>query len=147
MQIELSKEQYETLLKLVYLGNWVANSSRIDDKLENYEKVEDHIFSFAKEFGFPEFVDDEETDKGKFYPTRMFEEDTEVNKLVDDYDNETFWQELPHRLGDRDFVREYGEDKIKEMSREERFSKNYEFIDKWQEELEDNGINRLDVKK
>ena len=31
MQIEFDKKQYEILLKLVYLGNWMANAHRTED--------------------------------------------------------------------------------------------------------------------
>ena len=147
MQVKFTKEQYLTLMKMVYLGNWMANSSRVNDQLEDYEKMEDYIFSFGKEFGFSEFVDDEKADERKFFPTRMFEENTEVMEIIDDYDNETFWQEFPDRLGERDFVREYGEEKIEQMDDKERFTLRCRFMDKWGEEMEDSGIERLEIKK
>lgn len=151
MQMELSKEQFKTLLKLVYLGNWLANASR-DGRPENphkeeYETTEDYIFSFAKQFGFGEYVDDEEAGEGKFYPTRMFEEETDIQELIDEYDEETFWDEIIDRLGERDFHRRYSKDEIQKMSREERFKKLYEFIDKWADEIDENGIERLGIIK
>ena len=32
MEIKFTKEQYENLMKLVYLGNWMINAIRTDDK-------------------------------------------------------------------------------------------------------------------
>jgi len=150
-KIELTKEQFKALLKLVYLGNWLANANRDgspeNPRLKEYEAIENYIFSFAKEFGFGEYVDDEEAGKSKFYPTRMFEEETDIQKLIEEYDEETFWDELIDRLGDRDFFRHYSKDEIKKMTQEERFEKLYEFIDKWADEINERGIERLKIDK
>jgi hypothetical protein len=151
MQIELSKGQFENLLKLVYLGNWLANAHRNgraeDPYKEEYNVIEDYIFSYAKQFGFNEYVDDEEAVQGKFYPTRIFEEETDIQELIDEYDEETFWDELIDRLGERDFHRHYSKEEIQKMSRDERFGKLYEFIDKCADEINENGIERLEIKK
>lgn len=149
-KIYFTREQFEALLKLVYLGNWVANANRDgspeNPRKEEYEKLENYIFSFAKQFGFGEYVDDEEVGKGNFYPTRTFEEETDVRKFIEEYDEETFWDEIIDRLGERDFYQHYSEDEIQKMSQEERFKKLYEFIDKWAEEINENGIERMRVK-
>lgn len=148
--INFTKEQFEKLLKLVYIGNWVINANRDgspeNPRKEEYEKLEDYIFSFAKQFGFDKYVDDEEAGERKFFPTRMFEEETDVRELIDEYDNETFWDETIDRLGERDFYRYYSKDEIQKMTQEERFEKVYEFIDKWAEEINENGIERLGIK-
>lgn len=139
------------MLKLVYLGNWLANAQR-DGSLENpqkeeYEKLEDYIFSFAKQFGLDEWVDDENAAEGKFFPTREFEEGTDVQELIEEYDEKTFWDELIDRLGDRDFYWQYSKNEIFKMTQKERFDKLYEFIDKWADEINENGIERLGIKQ
>ena len=150
-KIEFTKEQFKALLKLVYLGNWLANAQRDgsneNPNLEEYEAIENYIFSFAKQFGLSEYVDDEEAAKGKFYPTRFFEEETDVQKLIEEYDEETFWDELIDHLGDRDFYRHYSKDEIKKMTQEKRFEKLCGFIDKWADEINEHGIERLKIDK
>jgi hypothetical protein len=54
---------------------------------------------------------------------------------------------LADRLGTRDFIREYGEEVIEKMDQEERFIKLQEFIVKYEEEFEKNGIENLEVLK
>ena len=47
MQIELTKKQYRRLLDLVYIGNWVLNSTRGTDRFSDYEAIgeyEDAMF-------------------------------------------------------------------------------------------------------
>lgn len=37
MKIELTERQYRYLLDLVYIGNWVLNSTREDDRIKEYD--------------------------------------------------------------------------------------------------------------
>ena len=150
-KIELTRQQFENLLKLVYLGNWMVNANRDGSSenphIEKYEAIEDYIFSFAEQFSCGEYVDGEEATKGKFYPTRLFEEETDVQKLIEEYDEETFWDELIDHLGERALFRRYSKDEIKNMSQDERFEKLCEFIDKWADEINEHGIGRLKIVK
>ena len=45
MKIELTEQQYRYLLDLVYIGNWVLNSTREEDRIKEYDQVESLIFS------------------------------------------------------------------------------------------------------
>jgi DNA-binding Lrp family transcriptional regulator len=40
MEIKLSEKQFRRLLDLVYIGNWVLNSTRGDDRIRQYDEVE-----------------------------------------------------------------------------------------------------------
>jgi hypothetical protein len=147
--VEFTQKQFKTLLKLAYLGNWMANANRDgsvhDPHKEEYEVLEDYLFSFAKKFGLDEWVDDEEADKGKYYPTRQFEEGIEEEGIIDDYDNESFWDELIDRLADRDCFRVYSKEQLEKISHRERVDKLYEFRDTWGAEFEKHGIKRLAI--
>jgi hypothetical protein len=147
MEIKLTKEQYESLLKLVYLGNWMINAIRLeDDRVKKYDEIEQYIFSFAKDAGLEKYI---EFDKeyNKFFPTREFEEDPELERYREEYEDEVFWDELADRLGARDFIREYGMEAIEKMDPEERFIKEQEFIIKYEEEFEKNGLANLELLK
>jgi hypothetical protein len=148
MEIKLTKEQYENLIKLVYLGNWMINAIRSgaegDEQIEKYNEIEQYIFYFAKDVGLEKYI---EFDKkyNKFFPTAEFEENPEIEQYRQDYDEEIFWQELADRLGSRDFIRKYGEEAIEKMDPEERFLKEQEFIIQYEEEFEKNGIENLEL--
>jgi len=145
MQIQFTKKQFENLLKLVHLGNWVANANRTDDRIKKYEDLQHYIFSFAKDFGFKDYVEDEYADKCKFFPTATFEEDTDIDELLIDYDENIFWDEIIGRLAHRDFFSKYGIDKIKKMDPRERFGKVCDCEKKYAEEVEKHGIERLEI--
>ena len=74
-------------------------------------------------------------------------ETTEIGRLHEEYDEQTFWNELPKKLGERDFYRKYSEEDWDKMTREERYLNMQECIIAWEEELEENDIERLVVLK
>ena len=147
MNIELTKEQFKTLFKMTHLGEWMVNGIRTPDQyIKEYEDLTCYIFSFAKEAGLENWVElDEES--GKFHPSIEFDGNAEISDFIDESNNEIFWAELSERLGDRDFLREYGKEKIKNMAKDERFLKNQNFIYKYDEEFYKNGINRLEIRE
>ena len=147
MNIQLTKEQFKTLFKMVHLGEWMINSIRTSDKyIKEYEELNHYIFSFAKEAGLEKWVKLDEK-SGKLYPSAEFDGNAEINDFKDESNNEIFWAELPDRLGERDFLREYGEDAMKKMSNNERFLKHQDFVCKYEEEFYKNGINRLKIQE
>jgi len=70
MEINFTKNQFQTLLQLLYLGEWVANSYKIkEDKLyKESDSLEQHIFSFAAQFGLENLIEYDHSLK-KFVPT------------------------------------------------------------------------------
>lgn len=151
VKIELTKKQYLALLKAVYLGNWMANANRTgspeDPHVEEYEAISDYVFSVAPQFGFEKYVSHEKGDDTHYYPTNDFEEGADVHKLHAEYDDESFWDELCDRLGERDFYRKYSVEEIKRMDDEERFVKLQECVIVHEKEAEEHGIERLEVMK
>jgi len=149
--IELTKEQYLDLAKVVYLGNWMANAQRDgspeNPHIEEYDNISDLIFSFATQFGFEKYTDHEASDGSRYFPSNDFTEDTKVHELHDEYDEENFWDELSERLGGRDFYKKYSERDFNKMTREERFMKMQECETAWEDEFENHGLNRVEILK
>jgi hypothetical protein len=145
MKINLTKKQYESLAKAVYLGDWVANAIRTglpeDPSMKEYAEIYDYILSLAPQFDLPKDfeLDLEFTDDPKGV--------TEVHKLIDEYEDDTFWEELPSRLGERDFYRKYSKKEVGDMNDEERFTKLMELCIEWENEFEKEGIERLGIVK
>ena len=139
MKINLTKKQYRALLDLVYMGSWMVNAYKEEDYNKEHEKLENHIFSFAKDFGFENFADE------KNFPTMDF--DNSIQSKIDEYNDEVFWDELINGLCNRDLLNKYGSEKLSKMDWEERFDKKLEFEKKWEKEFEKNGIDRMGVVK
>ena len=84
MNIELTKEQYLTLLKIMYCGEWVLNSYKTkEDKIyKESDELEQIIFSFAKEFKLEKWIEYDESSQ-KYLPTILMEETG--SKFLDKY--------------------------------------------------------------
>ena len=51
MKLELTTKQFRRLLDMVYIGNWILNSTRGEDRFQDYDKVESLLFSKARAEG------------------------------------------------------------------------------------------------
>ena len=101
MKFECNKEEFKTLMDLVYAGNLLINGPRSkEERVAKYANMEQEIFKMASSFGVEGLI--EYSDEFKEYmPTHEYEED-EFNNYIDDYDTSVFWEELVMRLARRD---------------------------------------------
>ncbi|MFH1898636.1 MAG: hypothetical protein ABH886_10495 [Candidatus Desantisbacteria bacterium] len=75
MKIDFDRQEYERLLDILYIADWVMNACKAEDdpRTETYKELEQKIFSYAKDMGFEDLVE-YEADFGKYFPTRKQEE-------------------------------------------------------------------------
>ncbi|MDX2000253.1 MAG: hypothetical protein SF066_21245 [Thermoanaerobaculia bacterium] len=144
MTIDLTDDEFAALLEMAYLGEWMANShlASDDDKNSEYEAVLGKLLGLAREVGLDELV---EEDGGKLGPSAAFEESEAMRSVIEDYDNDTFWQEIVDRLATRDLLQRYGERRLDAMSPEERLNLLDEAADRYAKEMEEYGLDRLIV--
>ena len=71
MELHLTEKQYRRLLDLVYIGNWVLNSTRGEDRIRDYDQVESVVFSHCLDHGMAALV---ELYDGEAIPSRAFAE-------------------------------------------------------------------------
>ena len=140
MKIELTNEQYESLLKLVYLGAWMANANRVE-AIEEFESIESHIYSFSEKAGTTNLVDYAK-ELENWLPTRELEES--MQPLVEEYDNDTLFDDLIDQLSTRDAIRMLGSTYVA-MSAEERFVATGLFVEKYATEFEQFGLINLEI--
>ncbi|MCX6560487.1 MAG: hypothetical protein NTZ26_08220 [Candidatus Aminicenantes bacterium] len=142
MDIKLSRAQYETLMRLVYLGNWMVNGFRDKDKDSDTDALENYIYAKARDFGLGDRITyDEEADA--HFPTET--QESEWLADLDDGKNDLFWDELMYRLADRDLVARFGEANVDAMSAEERKRMEDELADLYYKEFEKNGLDKLQL--
>jgi hypothetical protein len=65
--------------------------------------------------------------------------------LIDEYNEEEFWEELVDRFARRDFMRKYGIEAISKMDTIERIKKDHPFLDKYYDEVYRYGIDRMEI--
>jgi len=143
MKINLTKNEYRLLLDMVEIAEWVLNSHRTDssDEIKQYSELYQKILSHAKEMGFENLITYDESLDG-YYATAEYEE-SEHMRYIEEFEDDVFWEALPHRLAVRDLVEQVGEKAYTEMEFEERMSKLVELEAFYYVELEDNGIDNL----
>ena len=98
MELELTRKQFRRLLDLVYIGNWILNSTRGDDRFKDYDEVESLLFGRAALEGMPTLA---EVYEGEIIPSRAFAEGG-IHEAIMEYENNVFFQILAEDLARRD---------------------------------------------
>lgn len=98
MEIKMTEKQFRRLLDLVYIGNWVLNSTRGDDRISQYDEVESLIFSHCLEHGMTPLT---ELYEGAMIPSRAFAEGG-IHEAIMAYEDTTFFEILAQELALRD---------------------------------------------
>jgi hypothetical protein len=133
VKIELTQQQFRYLLDLVYIGNWVINSTRENDRIREYDQVEGLIFSHCLSNKMSKLV---ELYQGELIPSRRFAEGG-IHEAIEQYEDIVFYEILAEELALRD------------MNGEPLTRENYgalmERIDAYLSEFDRNGTNNISV--
>ena len=98
MQINLTPKEFRRLLDLVYIGNWVLNSTRGDERFQDYDQVESLLFAKAALEGMPQLA---ELYQGEIVPSKAFVEGG-IHEAIMEYENNVFFDILAEDLARRD---------------------------------------------
>lgn len=123
------------------LGDAVSDDYK--KQSDEIDSLSDYLFNFAQDFGCPELT---EKFMGKTIPSDAFSEKMQI--VMDDYDNETFWHELETRLGKRDFERTMTKEEEGEIEEKGGWLpyRIHDLYEKWAQEFEKYGVERLSIK-
>lgn len=98
MELELTNKQFRRLLDMVYIGNWILNSTRGEDRFKDYDEVESLLFTRAVQAGMPTLA---EVYEGEIIPSRAFAEGG-IHEAIMEYENNVFFEILAEDLARRD---------------------------------------------
>ena len=98
MELELTRKQLRRLLDMAYIGNWILNSTRGEDRFKDYDEVESLLFARAAQEGMPSLS---ETYQGEVIPSRAFAEGG-IHEAIMEYENNVFFEILAEDLARRD---------------------------------------------
>jgi len=135
INLELSKKQFRRLLDLVYVGNWILNSNRGDDRFRDYDEVESLIFSKTPHLGTVTLA---EIEDGEVVPSRAFRQGG-IHEAIMDYEDTVFFEILAEELALRDMdfapitTQNYPELAVR--------------IDEYIAEFEENGVENITLEK
>ena len=98
MELNMTEKQFRRLLDLVYIGNWVLNSTRGDDRIREYDQVESLVFAHCLDHGMAPLT---ELYQGELIPSRAFA-DGGIHEASEQYADTIFYELLAEELALRD---------------------------------------------
>ena len=98
MHIELTKKEFRLLLDMVYIGNWVLNSTRGNDRFRQYDDIESKLFALCKDNGMPILAEPWEV---TIVPSRAYA-DGGIHEAIAFYEDNVFYEILAEELSRRD---------------------------------------------
>lgn len=135
MNIELSLKEFRRLLDMVYIGNWVLNSTRGEDRFADYDLIQEKLFGYCAKLGLKDLYT---TWYGHVFPSRAFEEGG-IHEAIADYEDAVFYDILAEELARRDMSLEHTDpDDMNELNTR---------MDEYFTEFEQNGIDNLTIEK
>ena len=126
MQIDLTPKEFRRLLDLVYIGNWVLNSTRGEDRFQDYDDLESKLFSLSPALS--------ELWNGTVVPSRAFAEGG-IHEAIAYYEDNVFYEILAEELSRRDM--DYPE------INEENYDEIVGRMDRYMSEFEVSGVQHL----
>lgn len=139
MRIDLSREQYLTLVKLLQLGNWPLGLTEANQELvSKAEDLEQYIFSLSRDFEAGEgiYYDEEEE---YYYLSEDLRDTVEV--IIDEYEENVFWDQLTHKLATIELKREV----TIEASIEQKINRLFQLKARYEKYFLENGLDKIDI--
>ena len=126
MTIDLTPKEFRLLLDLVYIGNWVLNSTRGENRFQAYDDLESKIFALSPALSEPW--------NGTIVPSRAYAEGG-IHEAIAYYEDNIFYEILAEELSRRD------------MNYAEITDENYDEIigrmNRYMDEFQLSGVDRL----
>ena len=131
MQIELTNKEFRMLLDMVYIGNWILNSTRGDDRFHDYDNIERKLFALCHNTGLRALA---QIQDGTTIPSQAYTQGG-IHEAIAFYEDNIFYEILAEELSRRD------------MNYPEVTPENYgeivERMNRYMDEFELSGVDRL----
>ena len=143
LQLGITAEQFAEILRVAFLGEWLINSQHdADHQEEGATEALQVLLALAARLSPDAVGRDEET--GRYFVNEELAR-TWQERHIADYDDHVFWQELAERLAERDLAGELGLEP-EALDLEEHAAKLRELRERYWQELDRHGIERLDFR-
>ena len=133
MNIELTDKEFRRLLDMVYIGNWILNSTRGEDRFADYDLLQEKLFALCPAQGMRSLM---RTWNGHIFPSVAYE-DGGIHEAIADYEDAVFFNILAEELARRDLGLE--------NSDPENFDELTERMESYLDEFDKNGLDTVSV--
>ena len=131
MQIDLTDKEFRHLLDMVYIGNWVLNSTRGEDRFKEYDDIESKLFALCKNTKLRILQEDW---NGICVPSKAYAEGG-IHEAIGFYEDNIFYEILAEELSRRDMA--YPE------INEENYDEIVTRMDRYMREFQCSGVDHL----
>ena len=98
MQIELTNKEFRMLLDMVYIGNWILNSTRGEDRFQDYDNIESKLFALCHNTGLRALA---QVQDGTTVPSQAYTQGG-IHEAIAFYEDNIFYEILAEELSRRD---------------------------------------------
>ena len=126
MTIDLTPKEFRLLLDLVYIGNWVLNSTRGENRFQAYDDLESTIFALGPKLS--------QVWNGTVVPSKAYAEGG-IHEAIAFYEDNVFYEILAEELSRRDM--DYPE------ITDENYSEILTRMERYMSEFELSGVDHL----
>ena len=131
LTIELTEKEFRRLLDMVYIGNWILNSTRGDDRFSEYDNLESKLFDLCRAHKMDVLTEDW---NGIPVPSKAYVEGG-IHEAIAFYEDNVFYEILAEELSRRDMAYpEITEDNYDEIVRR---------MDSYMNEFQLSGVDKL----
>lgn len=142
MELSLSKKQFRRLLDLAYIGNWILNSQRGEDRFTDYDEVESLLFHQAAQAGM-DVLTEYDTD-GTPLPSRAFIYGG-IHDAIAEYEDRTFFDILAEELAFRDLDIDPRTRQGEDLENDPEYQALWERMEQYIKEFELHGTENIQV--
>lgn len=147
MKIEITNEEYRTLLDVLHIAEVVLSGHRRqeDPRSEQHRMLIQKLYALAADAGLGKLIEFDNARK-HYHPTEELENDSPVHAFIDEFTGHVFWDELISRLTARDAAWQAGGlESLNALSDDEREALERPINERYVEEFSKHGLSNLAV--
>lgn len=146
MKINFTKKEYRALLDIIHIADWVFHAHDTEGRTDTqeYDEVFQKLLAVAEEMGCGDLVDYVK-EEDKYYPNFNFESESIAEQFIQEFENNSFWEELTARLARRDVIKAKHAESAVEIPEEEWLTALSAAEEKWITEFDSHDLDRLTI--
>jgi len=135
MKINITKKEYDFLLDMLGIADWVMHSHTASDEAHHkkHEALKRKLYAYASSMDAEDKIEYSK-DFDDYFETDEYTEHLQ-KQFISPFEEATFWEELIDRLGERDALKQYGTENLNKMKTMKRITKIEDAKEKYADDL------------
>ena len=148
MKINFTKSEYQIMLDVIYMADWILHAHDTEDRSDTkeYSDLFQKLMFYAKDMGCEDLVDFDKQQKN-YAESFQFEEESSALGYIEEFEDDSFWSELISKLARRDALIELKVDNPHDVDTETLYTAIFKAEEKWSKEFEAFGLDRICLNK